>query len=118
MQITENTCPPDREWIDWAIDRWLDLDPTSEQARRLLGEIWAENARRLLRRKPRRLRSRDILYRRDVETVRTAIWHRTRKMLRTRLREMGRGDLGLRSVPAARQLRFDEPSDAKEAGRG
>lgn len=101
-------CPPDREWMDWAIDRWLSLDTSSEQARRLLDEIFRENARRLFRREPRRLRSRDIAYRRDIETLRTAIWHRTRKASRARVRELGKGDLSLRSVPVRRQLALDD----------
>lgn len=101
-------CPPNREWLDWAVDRWLDMEPTSPQARELLTEIFRENAKRLVRRAPRKLRSRDVLYRRDPQTLRNAIWHRTRKALRARLRELGKGDLALRSVPAARQLTLDE----------
>jgi hypothetical protein len=90
-------CPPNREWIDWATDRWLDLDPKSPEASALLNEIFRENARLRLRRAPRRLRRRDVLQRRDPETLRTMIWLRTRKMLRAR-------GIGLRSVPAGRQV--------------
>lgn len=91
-------CPPDRLWLDWATDRWLDLDPDSPQARELLREIFRESARQMLRRAPRRLRHRDMLQRRDPETLRNMIWRRNRKMLRAR-------GVELRSVPASRQIR-------------
>lgn len=93
----DDRCPPDREWLEWATDRWLSLDATSGQARDLLREIFREQGRRWLRRDPRRLRRIDVLRRRDPETLRTLIWLRSRKMLRAR-------GATLRSVPVGRQI--------------
>lgn len=90
-------CPSDREWLEWATDRWLSLDSDSPEAKELLREIFRENGRRWLRRDPRRLTRRAVLRRRDPETLRTLIWMRSRAMLRAR-------GVTLRSVPAARQL--------------
>lgn len=90
-------CPPDREWLEWATDRWVSMDPNDPRASELLNEIFRENGRRRLRRDPRRLTRRDVLRRRDPETLRTLIWLRNRKMLRAR-------GVGLLSVPAKRQI--------------
>jgi hypothetical protein len=90
-------CPQDRDWLEWATDRWLELDSGSPEAGELLSEIFRENGRRWLRRDPRRLRRRDVLRRRDAQTLRDLIWMRNRKMLRAR-------SVTLRSVPVVRQI--------------
>jgi hypothetical protein len=95
---------PGDDWLEWATDRWLSMDSSTTEAQALLEEIFRENGRRWLRREPRRLFRRDVLRRRDAETLRTAIWLRNRRMLRAR-------GVGLLSVPATRQL-TEQPEEA------
>lgn len=81
MTHTERDLASQR-WMDWAIDRWLELDAGSTEAAQLLHAIFREQRRRILQGEPRRLVQRDVLMRLDPARIRERIWRRARRATR------------------------------------
>lgn len=81
MTHTETELKQQR-WMDWAIDRWLELDKSSQEARELFKQIRLEQWRHLIRGRPRRLYRSDVLRRVDPNLIRQRIWLQARRQLR------------------------------------
>lgn len=81
MTRTETELKQQR-WMDWAMDRWLELKPDSQEARELLNQIMLEQWRHMIRGRPRRLFRSDVLRRVDPTVIRNRIWLQARRQLR------------------------------------
>jgi hypothetical protein len=71
-----------QRWMDWAVDRWLEMAPGSPEAETMIRAIMREQRRRILQGEPRKLVQRGVLMRLDPQRIRNRIWLRARRALR------------------------------------